>query len=82
MNRKQLFAALTVLCLCTVESQVSAQDGQRRGARGGRGAVDTAPKVGDEAPLFKLDSLDGKSQTILEEYRGKKPVVLIFGSYT
>lgn len=41
-----------------------------------------ALKVGDPAPTFKLKSLDGASETDLAEYKGKKPVVLIFGSYT
>ncbi len=41
-----------------------------------------ALKVGDEAPVFKLKSLDGESEFDLADYRGKKPVVLIFGSYT
>ena len=39
-------------------------------------------KVGELAPDFKLKSLDGKSQTQLKDFRGKKPVVLFFGSYT
>ncbi len=41
-----------------------------------------ALKVGDVAPTFTLKSLDGKSETDLAEYKGKMPVVLIFGSYT
>ena len=41
-----------------------------------------ALKVGDIAPTFKLKSLDGKSETDLAAFKGKKPVVLIFGSYT
>ena len=43
---------------------------------------DDAPKVGDEAPLFKLQSLDGKSETDLASFRDKRPVILLFGSYT
>lgn len=39
-------------------------------------------KVGDIAPSFKLKSLDGDSETDLADFRGKKPVVLIFGSYS
>ena len=39
-------------------------------------------KVGEVAPTFKLKSLDGKSETNLASFKGKKPVVLIFGSYT
>jgi hypothetical protein len=39
-------------------------------------------KVGDVAPTFKLKSLDGESETDMASFNGKKPVVLIFGSYT
>jgi hypothetical protein len=39
-------------------------------------------KVGDMAPVFKLASLDGKDSTDLAQFRGEKPVVLFFGSYT
>jgi len=42
----------------------------------------TGLKVGDVAPTFKLKSLDGKSETDLATYQGKRPVVLIFGSYS
>jgi len=43
---------------------------------------DGAPKIGDAAPTFKLKSPDGKSETDLASFRGSKPVVLFFGSYT
>ena len=42
----------------------------------------SAPRVGDVAATFKLKSLDGKSETDLASFRGKKPVILFFGSYT
>lgn len=38
--------------------------------------------VGDEAPDFELPTHD-KSETVrLRDFRGQKPVVLVFGSYT
>jgi hypothetical protein len=40
------------------------------------------PKLGEEAPDFVLPTADGKHQLSLAEFRGKKPVVLIFGSFT
>jgi len=41
------------------------------------------PKVGAEAPDFKLKTLaDAKKEVKLSDFKGKKPVVLIFGSYT
>ena len=57
------------------------QDRPQRG-RGMMSRDDGAPKLGDQAPTFKLKSLDGKEETDLATFRGKKPVVLFFGSYT
>lgn len=37
---------------------------------------------GDLAPDFKLKTLDGSKSVRLSKFRGQKPVVLIFGSYT
>ena len=54
-----------------------------RGGRGRRG--ERAPdrlKTGDPAPDFKLKTVDGKKTVRLSGFRGKKPVALIFGSYT
>ncbi|MDO8545466.1 MAG: redoxin domain-containing protein [Opitutaceae bacterium] len=39
-------------------------------------------KAGDAAPDFTLTSHDGKQTVRLADFRGAKPVVLIFGSYT
>lgn len=39
-------------------------------------------RVGDAAPAFTLPLLNGKGEAKLADFRGKKPVVLIFGSYT
>ena len=64
------------------------QGGQRgprgQGGRRGRRNVDNGSSlvVGEVAPDFALKSLDGKSETKLSDFRGKKPVVLFFGSYT
>ncbi len=41
-----------------------------------------APKAGDAAPDFELKDLDSKNTVRLSDFRGKKPVALIFGSYT
>ena len=43
---------------------------------------DGARRIGDEAKTFKLKSMDGKSESDLASFRGKRPVVLFFGSYT
>ena len=39
-------------------------------------------QVGDPAPEFSLPSVDRKARVRLSSFRGHKPVVLIFGSYT
>ena len=39
-------------------------------------------QAGDAAPDFTLPTLDKSSQVELAAFRGQKPVVLIFGSYT
>lgn len=41
-----------------------------------------APKVGEEAPDFTLRDVTGKNQVRLSDFRGSKPVALIFGSFT
>jgi len=42
----------------------------------------TAPKVGDLAPDFTLYDLTGRTPVTFSSFRGRKPVVLIFGSST
>src|SRR5512146_382677 len=37
---------------------------------------------GDAAPDFTLKTLDKSSEVSLSSFRGKSPVVLVFGSYT
>jgi len=39
-------------------------------------------QVGDPAPEFSLPTVDRKARVRLSAFRGYKPVVLIFGSYT
>lgn len=41
-----------------------------------------APKVGQTAPDFSLKTSDGTRTVTLSSLRGKRPVVLIFGSFT
>jgi hypothetical protein len=38
--------------------------------------------IGDEAPDFTLATQDKSGYVRLSSFRGKKPVVLVFGSYT
>ena len=46
----------------------------------GSASTQTMPKVGDMAPDFKLSYFDGKDlkEVSLDQYRGKKNVVLAF----
>ena len=46
------------------------------------GSFHEGPAIGDRAPNFALKTQDGKQEIRLSDYRGKKPVVLIFGSFT
>ena len=39
-------------------------------------------KPGDEAPDFDLQTVDKTARVKLSDFRGKKLVVLVFGSYT
>jgi hypothetical protein len=38
--------------------------------------------IGDPAPGFNLPTADRSSSVSLASFRGRKPVVLVFGSYT
>ena len=39
-------------------------------------------QIGDAAPDFDLQTVDKQSRVRLSSFRGVKPVVLVFGSYT
>ena len=41
-----------------------------------------APRAGDIAPDFELCDSHGENPLRLSDFRGKKPVALIFGSFT
>lgn len=66
---------------------------QQKGKPGARGEINTPPafserptadklRVGDQAPDFTLPDQAGKAEYTLSSYKDKKPVVLVFGSYT
>jgi hypothetical protein len=46
------------------------------------GSAFEGPAIGQQAPDFKLRTQDGSRQIRLADFRGKKPVVLVFGSFT
>ena len=41
-----------------------------------------SPKVGDLAPDFELRDPEGVTRVRLSDFRGRRPVALVFGSYT
>lgn len=45
-------------------------------------AAEPGPKVHDLAPDFSLPRSDSSAKVSLHDFRGKSPVVLVFGSYT
>jgi Ca2+-binding EF-hand superfamily protein len=51
-------------------------------ANGELGSPFEGPGIGDRAPEFALRTQDGKRTIRLAQYRGTKPVVLVFGSFT
>ncbi len=70
-----------------IAAQPKPGDGAKRQPRGAKGSKrprrpDNAPKLGALAPGFTLKTLDKKDEVKLESFRGRKPVVLVFGSYT
>jgi peroxiredoxin len=42
----------------------------------------SAPKVGDTAPDFELYDINGQNPIRLSDFRHRKPVALVFGSFT
>ena len=81
----ELKIALYAIILVIATVFVTDAEAQRRRGRGDsmmKQRKDNAPKVGDTAPTFTLKSHDGKSETSLASFKGEKPVVLFFGSYT
>ena len=40
-----------------------------------------APKAGDLAPDFELGDIDDQRRMQLSQFRGTKPVALVFGSF-
>jgi hypothetical protein len=46
------------------------------------GSLEPGPKLGEPAPDFALTTYDRRGVVRLSEYRGAKPVVLVFGSFT
>ena len=70
----------TVVALLAAVNVASGQRGPLR-PKGPQRSVGTL-RVGDRAPDFTLKTKDGSREVQLSSFKGKRPVVLIFGSYT
>ncbi len=64
-------------------------EGIKRHVRGFREGLDwhrqhgsRAPKAGDQAPDFELSDSKGENGVRLSQFRGQRPVALVFGSWT
>jgi hypothetical protein len=79
LRRGSLFLAAMMLVL-SITSYAEAQ--RKKPPRRGGGRDPDLLKVGDNAPDFKLKTLDGKKTVSLSSFKGKQPVSLVFGSYT
>ena len=82
MNRKIALLVILLALSAAIVTDAEAQRWRGRGDSMTKQRQDNAPKVGDTAPTFTLQSHDGKSVTSLASFKGEKPVVLFFGSYT
>jgi len=68
MTRASISIAVAVAMVALLSSKVAAEEPPPQPAR---------VEVGQEAPLFELDSSDGESLR-LAELRGESPLILIF----
>ena len=74
--RRILLAAIAALP-AALAVPAAAQD------HGGHRSPEGALKAGDAAPDFTLKSVGGEGRTVsLSSFKGKQPVVLVFGSFT
>ena len=71
--------ALAILFVSPIFAEQRQRSGRDRGSR--REAADQV-KEGQVAPDFQLETVDGKRKVRLSSFKKKKPVALIFGSYT
>lgn len=84
MKRRSQFAVAIALALAATvtDAQHIRNDRPERRRPGPQTKNDKAPKAGEVAPAFELKSLDRKRTVDLAGFKGKRPVILFFGSYT
>ncbi|MBI3271434.1 MAG: hypothetical protein HYZ53_20760 [Planctomycetes bacterium] len=76
------FVTLGLLCASLLAGAVREAGAQHRPPGQDPRGPDKAPKLGEAAPDFTLRSLDDKQEVKLSKLVGKRPIVLVFGSYT
>lgn len=79
-NKWRSAAAAAAVVVILVALPAVSQSPNRSGTTPGRS--NKSPQVGEPAPDFNLRTKDGKMQVQLSSFRGKRPVVIILGSYT
>ncbi len=83
MGKQLARAAMVVLVLSTCAcAQQKQKDDIRKIMKDHKNKKDAAPAVGTRAPNFKLKTMGGDKEIELASFKGNKPVVLVFGSYT
>jgi len=78
---RRICFGLTALSVALVAAPTRAEEDAEMKFKPKRNFSD-ALQVGDKAPHFSLKALHGDDVFDLADYRGEKPVVLFFGSYT
>ncbi len=81
MNARSLPLVFATLLFAAHASIAQQQQRPGRPQQQGARFRDTL-QVGDTAPDFKLKTRDGDREVQLAAFKGKRPVVLVFGSYT
>lgn len=64
------------------KKEVAAVEKRFAGRKGSSKPSSAGVPAGKPAPDFTLKTLDGKKEVKLSSFQGKRPVALIFGSYT
>lgn len=82
--KHQCLVLTSILAVFTLNMPLAEAQGRRGGP--GKSKIDRREdgtlKKGQKAPDFNLEKVGSKKKVKLSTFRGKKPVVLIFGSYT
>lgn len=79
-SMKTISRVLLVAAFLSGGLSLLAQRGE--GRRSGDYRTRDTLRAGDPAPDFKLKTMGGDREVQLSSFKGKRPVVLVFGSYT